>query len=264
MSELALVALGGILGSSHCVGMCGGFALTIGLGARGPARALARQLVYSAGRIFTYSFLGCAAGFAGFWFARRSGALVHAQAALSVAAGVFLVVQGLLSLGLVPRFRARRGSGGPCLLGSFVGPFLASPRWPLVFVAGVLNGLLPCGLVYAYLALASSTASLPGGLATMAAFGLGTVPVMVLTGAGGSALSHVARRRLFRVAAVCVLFTGLVSVARGASFWRSAHGPDAPRCPACADDSGAGFVLTHPAHVLTSPSSGRSAPAPAR
>jgi sulfite exporter TauE/SafE len=239
MIEWPLLALGGLLGSSHCVGMCGGFALTVGLGARGVGRNLARQLVYSSGRVFIYAFLGSAAGFAGLWFARRSGTLVNAQAALSVLAGTVLVWQGLLALGVLPRGLplARRvfgRSSSPCLMGSLVGPFLASPRWHQVFVAGMLNGLLPCGLVYGYLALASSTASLPLGLATMAAFGAGTVPVMVLTGAGASAVPPTARRRLYRVAGVCVLLTGLLAVARGATFWSSA----APaRCPGCAAEA---------------------------
>jgi sulfite exporter TauE/SafE len=243
MTALALIAFGGLLGSSHCVGMCGGFALTVGMGTRGPVRNLARQLVYSAGRIFTYAFLGAAAGFAGFWFARRTTQLIHAQALLSFLAGVLLIAQGCLALGFVPA-RVRRvgqaGAGASCLAGSFVRPFLASPRWYHVFVAGMLNGLLPCGLVYGYLALASSSASLPHGLCVMAAFGAGTVPAMALVGLGASTFSLAARRGLFRVAGVCVLLTGLAAVARGVEFYRSALVPHCPGCrPAATHSVGA-------------------------
>jgi sulfite exporter TauE/SafE len=237
MTELPLIALGGLLGSSHCVGMCGGFAVSIGLGAPSPARNLARQIAFSGGRVFTYGFLGAVAGFAGFWFARRSGTLVHAQALLSLTAGMFLIVEGSRALGLVPRGVMKRwpggGPGASCLAGSFVGPFLASPRGYHVFVAGLLNGLLPCGLVYGYLALASSTASLPAGFATMAAFGAGTVPLMVLTGVGASIVPYAARRRLFRLAGLCVLLTGLLAASRGVQFWTAG---DAVRCPACRSD----------------------------
>jgi sulfite exporter TauE/SafE len=236
MIELPLVLLGGLLGSAHCVGMCGGFALTVGLGARNQAANVRRQLVYSCGRVFTYAFLGSAAGFAGFWFVQQTRALVHAQVGLSLLAGALLTVQGLLALGV---FR-RRGAGWPgigprppCPAGTLVGAFLSSPRWTDVFVAGVLNGLLPCGLVYSYLSLASSTASLPGGLATMLAFGAGTVPVMVLTGTGSSLLSYAARRGLFQLAAVCVLLTGVLAIARGVAFLEHGHGASAS-CPACA------------------------------
>jgi sulfite exporter TauE/SafE len=241
--EWPLIMFGGLLGSSHCVGMCGGFALTIGLGARSVRHNVARQLVYSAGRIFTYAFLGSLAGFAGFWFARRTGILVHVQASLSVAAGLILVVQGLLALGVSPfGSRGKRsaiGAGPSCLAGSFVGPFLASPRWHHVFIAGMLNGLLPCGLVYGYLALASSTASLPIGMATMAAFGAGTLPAMVVTGVGASIVSFASRRRIFRVAGALVLLTGLLAVARGAAFWNQ---ESSPQCPGCAAGEGASLV----------------------
>lgn len=231
MTDLPLIVLGGVLGSSHCIGMCGGFAMSIGVGATSVSKNLARQLVYSAGRIFTYAFLGAAAGCAGLWFARQSAHLLHAQALLSLSAGVLLVAQGLITLRLLPTLPWRAGGkGGACLARSFVAPFRASPRWQFVFLAGVLNGFLPCGLVYGYLALASSTASLPYGIATMAAFGTGTVPVMVLTGVGVSAFSLTARRQLFRVAGVCVLITGLLAISRGARAWSTV---DPSHCPAC-------------------------------
>lgn len=234
MMELPLVFLGGLLGSSHCVGMCGGFALSIGMGARSAPRNVLRQAIFCSGRVFTYGFLGSVAGFAGFWLTRRAGTLVHLQAALSVLAGVFLLVQALLTLGVLPRsILGRLGfshSAAPCLAGSFLAVFLRSPRLASVFLAGMLNGLLPCGLVYGYLSLASSTASLPRGVATMLAFGAGTVPIMVLTGAGASALSFAARRRVFQVAACCVLITGLIAIARGVVFWNASFSASCPYC----------------------------------
>jgi sulfite exporter TauE/SafE len=240
MIDLPLIVLGGVLGSSHCVGMCGGFALLIGVGAPSVAKNLTRQLVYSSGRIFTYAFLGATAGCAGLWFSRQSTHLVHAQALLSLAAGILLIVQGLITLRLIPSPAAllghAGGKGGACLGGSLVGPFFASPRWNLVFLAGILNGFLPCGLVYAYLALASSTASLPRGLVTMAAFGAGTVPVMVLTGVGVAAFSLTRRRQLFRIAGVCVLLTGVLAVSRGAFAWTARHPSE---CPGCRPDASA-------------------------
>ncbi len=231
ISDLALIFVGGFLGSSHCVGMCGGFALTIGLGAPGVARNLLRQVLYGAGRIFTYGILGSFAGFAGLWFARRSGPLVHTQALLSIAAGLLLVVQGVKSLRLFPRSRLLRNRGPlPCQANSVLGPLLSSPHGSSVFLAGVLNGLLPCGLVYGYLALASSDASLVQGFGTMVAFGLGTLPIMVLTGVGASVLPLAARRKVFAIAAVCVLATGLLAVGRGVHFWNADR---STRCPGC-------------------------------
>jgi sulfite exporter TauE/SafE len=239
MIELPMVFLGGLLGSAHCVGMCGGFALGIGLGAPSLAANVARQMVYTAGRIFTYSFLGVAAGYAGARLAGSVGAWINAQAALCLVAGILLLGQGLLGLGLIPRrFRAKPSGGPLCLAGTFVGPFLRSPRSSDVLLAGVFTGFLPCGLVYGFLALASSSASVPQGLLTMALFGAGTGPLMILAGAGGSLLSHVARRNVLRVSAACVMLTGLISIARGLLFVQLVQAPEVVRCALCGASSG--------------------------
>ena len=175
MIELPLVFLGGLLGSAHCVGMCGGFAVSIGLGSQGLGSNLCRQFVYTAGRIFTYSFFGVAAGHAGIWIAGKTSMWINMQATLSIMAGLLLIAQSSLSLGLVPRryWPKLAGSGPVCLAGTFVGPFLTSPNLVHALIAGVLTGFLPCGLVYGYLALASSSANIWSGLLTMSAFGAG-------------------------------------------------------------------------------------------
>ena len=97
MIGLPLVFLGGLLGSAHCVGMCGGFALLIGSGARSARANLARQIVYSLGRIFTYSACGAAVGYAGLRLSDDLPSVVNAQALLAIVAGA------------VGRARSRRG-----------------------------------------------------------------------------------------------------------------------------------------------------------
>jgi len=239
--EFPLVFLGGLLGSAHCIGMCGGFAISIGIGSRGFAANVQRQSIYTAGRIFTYSFFGIFAGYAGWWIAGEASRwMINAQATLCMVAGVLLSTQGLIALGLVPRrFRPWLGGGGSgCLAGSFVGPFLNSPRYTDVLLAGVLTGFLPCGLVYGYLALATSSASIWQGLLTMSLFGAGTAPLMILTGAGSSLLSMTMRRNLLRIAAVCVCLTGLISIARGIHFVQLSAAPEITRCLFCRDTGG--------------------------
>ena len=239
MIELPMVFLGGLLGSAHCVGMCGGFALGIGLGAPSLAANVVRQLIYTTGRVFTYAFLGVAAGYAGSRLAGGVGAWINAQAVLCLVAGVLLVGQGVLGLGLIPRrWRARPAGGVSCLAGTFVGPFLRSPRSADVLLAGIFTGFLPCGLVYGFLALASSSASAPRGLLTMALFGAGTGPLMILAGAGGSLLSHVARRNVLRVSASCILLTGFISIARGLLFVQVFQAPEVVRCALCGASGG--------------------------
>jgi len=266
MSELPLIVLGGLLGSSHCVGMCGPFALTIGLSARGWSSALTRQAAYSLGRIFTYSSAGAFVGYGGLRLVGRGSSFGEIQSVLCVLAGALLVVQGLHAANLLPRLsrlsslwrrgpRAQAGAsayhaGGslPCGALRNFGGLLRSANLTHVFLGGLFTGFLPCGLVYAYLALAASTADLFHGWLTMAAFGLGTVPAMVLAGAGGRLLSLAARRRLLQVAACCVIVTGMLTIYRGAYAWpTSARGgtSDGPACPFCAAKDKTDFHEPH-------------------
>ncbi|HVA45579.1 MAG TPA: sulfite exporter TauE/SafE family protein [Pirellulales bacterium] len=233
--ELLMVFVGGLLGSSHCVGMCGGFAISIGAASANWRVNLARQLVYSLGRIFTYSSAGAMAGYGGWRLARSLPPLVHAQSWLAVLAGVLLVIQGLAASGLWRRVLSH-GKHHSCLSAGLFAPFLTAPRLTNVFLAGVLNGLLPCGLVYAYLALATSTESMLSGLTHMFLFGLGTLPIMVLAGCGGSLLSLAGRRRLLHLAACCVIITGGLSISRGVAFLQRDAQVAAASCPACLGD----------------------------
>ena len=131
----------------------------------------------------------------------------------------------------------RRGvAAGACPGAGALRGLLAGSGTLDVFLAGLFTGLLPCGLLYGMLALAASTGDLPRGLATMVAFGAGTVPAMVLAGAGGSVLGVAARRRLNALAAWCLVLTGLVSLARGAAAV-SFTGEPAAACPFCREPS---------------------------
>ncbi len=252
MIDGLMIFLGGLLGSSHCIGMCGGFALTLGSLSSRLWVNVVRQIAYSLGRIFTYSVLGTAAAYAGWRLMHQWQAVVQVQAILSIAAGLLLLFQGLSAAGVFGWLRRprsepipiRRGdtialpmispSAEVCLGSSLFAGLLQASRLRSVFLGGVVNGLLPCGLVYAYLALAASAGDLLRGGAILALFGLGTVPVMVLVGCGGSALGRLDRRPLFRVAAWCVAATGLVSLLRGFGFLRGFApwlGPSCPLCP---------------------------------
>jgi len=231
--EWLMVFPGGLLGSSHCVGMCGGFALALGSNGRGFLRNLGRQTVYSLGRVFTYAVGGAAAGYGGWRLMSELRLLVNAQALLSILAGVLLIVQGFVAAGVL-RWFSGFSARGPCLGANLFASLLRETRLRSVFLGGVVNGLLPCGLVYAYLALAASSGGpLQGGL-TMTLFGLGTLPVLALVGCGGQVLSAAARRHVFRVAAWCVVLTGFLSVARGVGALRMIgmdDGPGGPMCP---------------------------------
>ena len=228
--EWPLLIASGMLGSAHCLGMCGPFAVAIGAGSATWRGNLRRQLAYSVGRIFTYAVLGAAAAFVGMRAAGSLPAWTNVPAVLAILAGVLLVVQGLLAAGVL-RHRAVTGETS-CPGGAAFRGLLSAKGTLDVFLAGLFTGLLPCGLLYGMLALAASTHDLAGGLVTMVAFGAGTVPAMVAAGLGVSLLGIAARRRIHAIAAWCLVITGVVSIARGASHVSLSGEPPAG-CPMC-------------------------------
>lgn len=230
-----MIVGGGLLGSAHCVGMCGGFALALGTSGHSAGAQLRRQVTYGFGRVFTYAVFGVAAGYAGKRLTVEWQQVMNLQAGLSILAGLLLLLQGLQAAGILRWLRLGNRPSVPCLAPGLFGALLQATRLQSVFLAGVVNGLLPCGLVYAFVALAASSGSLWRGAATMALFGLGTIPVMILVGMGGVVLSLALRQRILTLAAWCVMVMGVLSIVRGLGF---AQIPDVlvgPGCPLCSD-----------------------------
>jgi sulfite exporter TauE/SafE len=210
--------------------MCGPFALALGSAAPSWQANVLRQTLYTAGRAFTYAFLGALAGFIGWRITKSLPAIINVPAVLAIIAGLFLVYQGLETLGL---FR-KRVAGAPtgCLAGSFFAPLLTGKRLLDAFLAGVFTGLLPCGLLYGMLALAASRRDFGWGMIGMVVFALGTMPMMFAVGMGGQLLSLTARKRMFQIAACCLVITGVLSLARGIGFLQITAAEPAG-CPFC-------------------------------
>ncbi|ADB18169.1 conserved hypothetical protein [Pirellula staleyi DSM 6068] len=247
MIELPLIFMTGILGASHCLGMCGPLALIVGVSSSGWSSALARQIVYSLGRIFTYAVLGAVAGYAGDRLSGYSQGMTNVPAVLAILAGLMLVYQGAKATGIISylsrvasyfSFRktstTNTPSGTVCLAGGMIGKLLRQPHATGAFMAGMATGLLPCGLLYGMLALAVSTHQVAAGALLMIVFGLGTTPMMIVAGLGGRLLSLSMRRSIFALAAWCLLLTGAVSIVRGASFL-AMPGEKPAGCPFCSE-----------------------------
>lgn len=233
-----LVMIGGLLGSSHCVGMCGGFAVLVGLHTGTVWGNLRAQLIYSLGRLVSYATLGAVAGFAGRRLTSSLPQMINVPSLLCLAAGLFLFREGLLASGLIRR-RIGGSSTTGCLLGPLFSTILKTPGARNTFVAGVVTGLLPCGLVYAFVSLAASSGDLLEGSTLMLAFGAGTVPLMVLTGCGASLLSWTVRQRLWQFAAWSVMLTGVLTFGRGLAYLHAAPERKAVACPLCSQQSAA-------------------------
>ena len=188
-ADLWLIFLAGLAGSAHCVGMCGGFACARGPDPRGAAATWIRHLVYQIGRITSYCFLGAVAGQLGLWLVAwpgTAGSVDAAQRILACVSGVLLLLFGLQFLGLA-RPVMQEGSAGALGQAMVRGlrSLVAAPGAAAPLALGVLNGFLPCPLVYAFVAQAVAAGGAAGGLQVMVAFGLGTVPAMLAMGGLG-------------------------------------------------------------------------------
>lgn len=192
IASLIAASLAGLVGSPHCAGMCGGFAVACG---STPTRSAA----WHAGKLTTYAFLGAVAG--------AFGTLIPGTGGIAaIVSGVLVVLFAAVLGGWLPepRFRgrtlvrvterARRADG----LGG-------------TWLFGVANGFLPCGLVWAALALPLASGSAAIGALTMVAFGLGTVPVLAAVTAGARRIA-LRDLRMRRLVALGVLVSGLLSI----------------------------------------------------
>ncbi len=234
--EFAIIFVGGLLGSTHCIGMCGPYVLmclaTPGFG--GAPSPLAFTL-FTGARLSVYAGLGALAGQAGESLAGRAGS---AAAWVSIAAGAIALLLGLSLLGILPDITAllsRAGldrvvRGGMAGARRLEGPFSPVPaplrKVLLVLLLGGIQGLLPCGLVYAFVARAAAAGTPGGGGAVMLAFGLGTVPMIAALTFFSAKMALSLRERLFRLAGVIVVMGGALLVLRGLADLRLLpHGP---------------------------------------
>lgn len=162
METLTAAFVLGLMGSGHCLGMCGGFALAV---ARGPAYRK-HLLGYQLGRGLTYLSLGALTALVGTGLAR----LVSPRVVM-LGAGVFMMVLGL---GLIsPRSLLPTG-----WVARHGGKWIKERRFEGSVLLGVANGFLPCGLLYAGLAQAGVAGNPIFGALTMFAFWLGTLPAL--------------------------------------------------------------------------------------
>jgi hypothetical protein len=196
LPELTLVAafLTGLLGGAHCVGMCGGIVAAMSLQGGGK-QPFTFHLAYSSGRIASYTAAGALAGLIGS-AAFLSDTLFPLQQGLYVLAQVVLILLGLYLAGLNQSVLVLERAGG--VLWRRVQPLLARvmPIRSLAqaLLAGALWGWLPCGLVYSVLVSALAAGGAGRGALLLAAFGLGTLPNLLLMGWAANSLRELVRR----------------------------------------------------------------------
>jgi sulfite exporter TauE/SafE len=201
----------GLFGSMHCIGMCGPITLALPGFHNHIPKVVSSRLLYNIGRTITYAFMGALIGLAG-----EGISLAGAQRWVSIASGILLIVIVLIPSSLSSRFNILKPAYHfTDYLKKKFGPLLKSNSLSSVFVIGVLNGFLPCGLVYVALAGALATGSLVQGTLYMAFFGLGTIPLLFAFSVFGQFIGASVRRRFNKIVPVFIVVLGIIFILRG-------------------------------------------------
>lgn len=199
----------GLLGSFHCIGMCGPIAIALPVHHLNGIGKIWSILIYNLGRAFTYALLGALFGLLGEGFY-----LGGFQQTLSVVLGVLLLLSILLPH-VVRLPRLGFVYTGISKLKSKLAWLFTRKGNSVLFLIGLLNGLLPCGLVYIGIAGAMATSSLVKGAVFMFVFGMGTFPVMMSVVFFGQFISIRYRNVIRRTIPLAVSVMAILLVLRG-------------------------------------------------
>ena len=201
----------GLVGSLHCIGMCGPIAIALPVPNSGNLSFLTGRILYNLGRVVTYSFLGVVLGLIG-----SKIALAGAQQVFSIVLGLIIIIAVLL-----PQKYKNYFAQHPVIqklahpLKSNIGVLFKKGTFSAMFLIGILNGFLPCGLVYVALAGAIASGNAVFGAAVMILFGLGTVPAMFAASVFGKFINVGIRTKIRKAVPVLAIILGVIFVLRG-------------------------------------------------
>lgn len=214
----AAVIVASLLGSLHCAGMCGGFAAVCG----GAGRGVSGSLAYNTGRLVAYAALGALAGFLAGRFDAVAEGLLGVQRAATAVLVAALVLMALRELGVGKRSAglvgiddpaASRRAGPVARLRAAVARLLRRPGPGAALAVGLLSAVLPCGWLWAFVAVAGTTADPLSGAGVMGAFWLGTLPALVAVGGVARLAGDRLRRHARPLMALALLLAAGVAVA---------------------------------------------------
>jgi len=201
----------GLLGSFHCVGMCGPIAFLLPVDRKSPVKRVLQILSYHVGRLFTYGTIGLLFGFLG-----RRLDLFGFQQHISIVVGVLMILVILLPSKVVSKYNGSRfiykwvGK-----VKSALGAALKRKSMDSFFTIGFLNGFLPCGLVYMAVFGSVVAGSVWQGSLYMVFFGLGTIPLMTTATYLGNFLNVTLKQRILKAIPIFVIIVGVLFILRG-------------------------------------------------
>lgn len=214
MSILISAFVLGIMGSFHCAGMCGPIAIALPLHGNSVGGKIFGGSLYNLGRTLTYGIMGALFGLLG-----QGVALLGFQQKISVIMGSLMIISVLFPALFKNQYSMSKSWFS--LVGrlkSTIGQMFSIRSFKSLFFIGMLNGLLPCGLVYMAIAGAIGTGSATLGTLYMILFGLGTIPMMLGISLAGNLVSVAMRKRINRLIPIMVVVVGIFFILRGLSL----------------------------------------------
>lgn len=211
----SMALLTGLLGSGHCLGMCGGLVAALSLSGDGQRGGFPFHLLYSTGRVATYTLIGLTVGWLGSAIAYAEAFSTFARVIL-LGSDLFIILAGLGSAGIFRGFNllSLECAAPVRALTVAVRNLRRLPPAVAALPLGLLFGFIPCGFLYAMaITAAQSAAPLPGAL-IMLAFGVGTTPALLLFGTAAHWLGARARRWMLFSAGVMVALMGVYNLFR--------------------------------------------------
>lgn len=201
----------GILGSFHCVGMCGPIAFMLPVSRENSFKKFLQVLLYHTGRLMAYSIIGLAFGVLG-----KSLDLFGFQQQLSIAAGILMIAVIVLPYKTFRKYNFSRPMYKVVgKVKSSLGSALKKKTPDTFFTIGFLNGFLPCGLVYMAAFGAIASGSIVQGSLYMVLFGVGTIPLMTTAVYFSGMLNGMIKRKMQKMIPVFVVLIGLLFIIRG-------------------------------------------------
>jgi len=207
----------GLLGSGHCIGMCGGLVAALSLSDTGKRGGILFHLFYNTGRIITYTSVGWLVGWLGSAFA-YANTLAGVARILLIGSDIFVILLGLGSAGLFSRLKLNvmqlEFPGPVQKITMLVSQLKKLPPALASLPLGLIMGFLPCGFLYAMIIAAGQSAAPDKGAFIMLAFGLGTMPALFLFGSAAHWLTTSTRVIMLRWAGIMVALMGAYNLYR--------------------------------------------------
>ncbi len=201
----------GLLGSLHCVGMCGPIAFMLPVDRSNSIKKVSQIGVYHLGRLLAYSLIGLVFGLVG-----KSLNLFGVQQQLSIAIGILMIVVVLIPYQTFAKYNLSKPLNKVISkVKSNLGQALKKKTPDTFLTIGFLNGFLPCGLVYMAVFGAVATGSLLQGSFYMVLFGIGTIPLMTSAIYLGKFLNQTIKQRIQKAIPVFVVIIGVLFILRG-------------------------------------------------